>query len=151
MPARGADLHDCVTHAAMQSSMHNFGAPDCVPALHTSSLGQLPHHITAPVCLHPAQFSVPGARNFIASGEGSINSIVEAVRKAREKEAQQEKAAEQRRQEVDERRGQALAALEAAGIDWSGHGFYEVPALHAFVHQGAQVWERLVWLVAVVN
>lgn len=145
---RGGDLRDRVTHAAMQSSMHNFGAPDCVPAPPTSSLGQLPHHITAPVCLYPAQFSVPGARNYIASGEGSINSIVKAVRKEREKKAQQEKAAKQRKQEVDERGMQALAALEAAGVSWGGRSFAEVPPLHAFVQHGARGRDRMVCLVA---
>lgn len=119
-----------------------------VPAPPTSSLAQLPHHGIPPVSPHPAQFHIPGARNYIASGEGSIKSIIKAVRKAREKEAQQEKAAKQRKQEVDERGMQALAALEAAGVGWGGRSFAEVPALYAFVQHGARGRERMVCLVA---
>lgn len=87
--------------------------------------------------LAPPQYNFPGASSYIASGEGSIDSIVETVRAAQEKQAAREEAARQRKLAVNERRDRALAALEAAGIDWTGRSIYDVPELFSFVHEGA--------------
>ncbi|PRW60209.1 hypothetical protein C2E21_0749 [Chlorella sorokiniana] len=82
------------------------------------------------------QFYITGARSYIATGEGSMASIVKSARAERKAKAQQKESAKQREQQVEERREQARAALEEAGIDWDGHELYEVPALYSFVHQG---------------
>ncbi len=87
--------------------------------------------------LAPPQYNFPGASSYIASSAGSIDSIVETVRAAQEKQAAREEAVRQRKLAVNERRDRALAALEAAGIDWTGRSIYDVPELSSFVHEGA--------------
>lgn len=116
----------CWPHSCLQISR-----PCACTKCLTSSNPTLPRNL--PV----SQYYIPGASSYIAKGEGSIDGIVEAVVAQRKEKADKEAAAQQRAQEVAERRGRALEVLEAAGIQWEGRDIFEVVVLADFVYRGA--------------